>query len=161
MQVLAERITALITVIQSLLFFPATSKCRSSIIPFSRQITNACHRHPTCVFCFRHQSICDPRRKIKRRTLWQKEEGPTVGCSLSSPWAWMGPYLGLHTQGGEVCGGLWWETSVCDMGALHGWGWKKWASLHLLRSTDLTMLIISDGGGGCCLRHHTLLRWTQ
>ena len=34
MQVLAERITALITVIQSFAFFPAASKYRSGIIPF-------------------------------------------------------------------------------------------------------------------------------
>ena len=47
----------------------------------------------------------------------------------------MGPHLGLHTQGGEVCGCLWWETSVCDMGVRRGWGRKKWASSHLLRYT--------------------------
>lgn len=56
-------------------------------------------------------------------------------CSLQSPSVWMAPYLGLHTRGGEVCGCVWWETSACDMGALRGWGRKKWASLHLLCCT--------------------------
>lgn len=159
MQVLVERITALITVIQSLLFFPVRAKCSSGIIPFSREITNAYHRHPTCMFLLQALKHLWPSHKIEKVHI--VKEGPSVKCSLRIPSAWMDPYLGLHTQGGEVCGGLWWETSVCDMGALHGWGWKKWASLHLLQSTDLTMLIICDGGGWGCLCHHTLLRWTQ
>lgn len=66
MQVLAERITALITVIQSFafffffFFFPAASKYHSGIIPFSCQFTNAFHRHPTYMFRSWRLSICDP-----------------------------------------------------------------------------------------------------
>lgn len=82
------------------------------------------------------------KKKKKRRSSSQswsayckRKKSSIARCSLQSPSVWMGPYLGLHTQGGEVCGCLWWETSVCDMGAHQGWGRKKWASLHLLRYT--------------------------
>lgn len=141
MQVLTERITALITVIQSFAFFRRLIQIPLWYYPLFLSIfeclSQTSYLH---VFAPGAQGICDPSEgKKKKGSLlsWsaycKRKKGSIARCSSQRPCVWMGPYLGLHTQGGEVCGFLWWETSVCDMGVCQGWGRIKWASLHLLR----------------------------
>lgn len=142
MQVLAERITALITVIQSFAFFSRRIQIPLWYYPFFlsiyKRLSQTSYLH-VLLTALKHMWPLGEREKRSGLQSWsaycKRKKSSIARCSLQSPSVWMGPYLGLHTQGGEVCGCLWWETSVCDMGARQGWGRKKWASLHLLRYT--------------------------
>lgn len=84
MQVLTERITALITVIQSFAFSPppptvlAASKYHSGIIPFSCQCSDAFHGCPTYVFCSWRRGVCDPSEGKKKR----KKQLAVLKCVL-------------------------------------------------------------------------------
>lgn len=90
----------------------------------------------------------------------KRKKSSIARCSFHSPSVWMGPYLGLHTRGGEVCGCLWWETSVCDMGVLSGMGEEKVGVFAPASVRCSTMLIISAGGDSCCLCRYLHSPWT-
>lgn len=111
---LAERITALITVIQSFAFFPLPHPNAALVLSLffssfffslvSKRWSQTSYLHGAEVMTLRKSARC---KKLQLNGVPLFEGGPSRG---------------LHSRGGEDCGCLWWETSVCDMGALQRWG---------------------------------------
>ena len=94
MQVLAERITALITVIQSFAFFPL--KHLHGIISFSCQFTNAYHGVMRA-FLFAASSHMWPRNILQATEYCEESwRNPARCCTQSKSSNSIGRYLGFH-----------------------------------------------------------------